>query len=275
MSQVAIVNGRHVDPAAPALTVSDAAVLHGDGYFETLRTYGGKPALLADHLDRLEQAIESAGFASAPKREQLEEEVAEAINEFSEGEVRIRITVSRGEVDGFASDPAPPTRIVTASLIDQSAAGLDAKVSTADAPGYSYPRKSTSYQAQATLLRAARSRGLDEVLIADAGELIEGATSNVFIVAGSELITPALGRCLPGVTRAAILELAAAHDLNPTERPVSTDELRVADDVFITNSLIEIRRVIEIDGQDVGGRAGAVVEALRASLTEHYSGVAK
>ncbi|MFT4050129.1 MAG: aminotransferase class IV [Solirubrobacterales bacterium] len=273
MSQVVILNGRQVDPEAPALGVGDSAVLHGDAYFETFRTYGGRPALLNEHLERLTAALEAGGFTDTPAREQLEEEVAEAIGEFSEGEVRIRVTVSRGETDGFAHNPASSTRIVTATLIDSSPAGLDAKVKTVDAPGYAYPHKSTSYQLQSQLLRRAKSQGFDEALIADSGQLIEGATSNVFMVVGADLVTPALGRCLPGVTRAAVIELAAPHGLTPVERDVSTDELRVADAVFITNSLIEIRRVVEIDGQEIGARAQDELSALHAALLDRYSGV--
>lgn len=276
MSAIAIVNGRMVDPAAPAVSVNDAAVLHGDAFFETLRTYGGRPALLDEHLARLAEAVSASGFPGPAPTAMLEEEVAEAVNEFSEGEVLIRITVTRGERErGLAEAPGESTRIVTARLIEHSKAGEDAVVRTVDAPGYRYPRKSTNYQLQSAEIGAARAAGFDEVLIADAGELIEGATSNVFMIAGDELVTPALGRCLPGVTRAAVLALAAEHDLTPVERRVTTDELRVADEVFITNSLIELRRVTSVDKQDVGGRATEKVAGLRAALIERCSGVAR
>lgn len=271
VSAIAIVNGKLVDPDVPAVSVFDAAVLHGDAYFETLRTYDGRPALLDAHLTRLTAATEHAGFPDPPTTDELAAEVAAAVNEFSEGELSIRVMVSRGQRDlGLTSEPERSTRIVTARLINSSLAGLDAAVSVADVPGYAYPHKSANYQTQAELLRAARASGGDEALIADAGELIEGATSNVFLITGDELATPALGRCLPGVTRSAVLGLAHAAGLRPVERGVSVDELSAADEVFLTNSLIELRRVDSIDRAKVGGRGGDAVAALRAALLSRY-----
>lgn len=271
MSGIAIVNGTLLDPAEPAVSVFDSAVLHGDAYFETLRTYDGRPALLGAHLDRLGEAMAHAGFPDPPPAQIFEEEVAAAINEFSEGEVVVRITVSRGaREEGLSAEPASTTRIITAHLIESSKAGLDAKVSYGPAPGYSYIRKSANYQRNVELLLAARELGCDEVLIVDDGELIEAATANVFIVNGDELVTPDLRRCLPGVTRAAVLALAADNGLTPVERRVEVAEVGPADEVFLTNSLIELRRVTHINKAPLAGRAEGVVRALRESLLKHY-----
>lgn len=269
MSGIAIVNGTLVDPAAPAVSVFDAAVLHGDAYFETLRTYHGRPALLAQHLARLEAATSSAGFPDAPSPAMLEDEVAAAINEFSEGEVVVRVTVSRGVREfGFSTEPETTTRIVTAHLLTTTSAGPDAALTLAEVPGYAYPHKSSNYQLQAALLREAREAGFDEVLIADAGVVIEGATSNVFLLNGDELATPELGRCLPGVTRQAVIDLAPTIGLTPVEREVSVDELAGADGVFICNSLIELRTAANF-----GNQSERVAE-LRSALLDRYRGVA-
>lgn len=263
MTGIAIVNGKLVDSSQPAVSVFDAAVLHGDAYFETLRTYGGRPALLSQHLARLSSALSAAGFPDPPSELTLEDEVAAAINEFSEGEVVVRVTVSRG-VRAFGAEPETTTRIVTAHLIATSNAGLDAVLTLADVPGYAYPHKSSNYQLQASLLRNARESGFDEVLIADDGELVEGATSNVFVISGGELATPALGRCLPGITRQAVLEVAPQVGLTPVERRVSTDELADADGVFICNSLIELRASANF------GKQSERITELRAALVSRY-----
>jgi len=250
MSGIAIVNGTLVDPALPAVSVFDAAVLHGDAYFETLRTYGGRPALLPEHLARLNTALVEAGFPDPPSALQLEDEVAAAINEFSEGEVVVRVTVTRGVREfGLLAEPEQTTRIVTAYLLQSTRAGLDAVLTLAEVCGYAYPHKSSNYQLQASLLREARESGFDEVLIADSGELIEGATSNIFVINGGELATPSLERCLPGITRQAVLDLAPTVGLSPVERTVSPDELADADGVFICNSLIELRAAANFGNQ--------------------------
>lgn len=265
MAGIAIVNGRLVDPAAPAVSVFDAAVLHGDAYFETLRTYGGRPALLPRHLARLSSSLVAAGFPDPPSARTLEDEVAAAANEFSEGEVVVRVTVSRGVREfGLSAEPKVTTRIVTAHLLASSNAGLDAVLTLADVSGYAYPHKSSNYQLQASLLRDARESGFDEVLIADDGAVIEGATSNVFVISGDELATPSLGRCLPGITRQAVLDLAPKLGLTPVERAISTDELAEADGVFICNSLIELRTAANF------GKQSERIAELRTALVNHY-----
>lgn len=263
MTGIAIVNGKLVDSARPAVSVLDAAVLHGDAYFETLRTYGGRPALLPQHLARLSSALTAAGFPDPPSVQSLQDEVAAAVNEFSEGEVVIRLTVSRG-VREPGSEPESTTRIVTAHLLKTGNAGLDAALTLAEVSGYAYPHKSSNYQLQASLLRNARESGFDEVLIADDGALIEGATSNVFVVNGDELATPALGRCLPGITRQAVLDLAPTIGLTPVERAVSPEELADADGVFICNSLIELRAAANF------GHQSERIAELRNALVDRY-----
>ncbi|MGH2959202.1 MAG: aminotransferase class IV [Solirubrobacterales bacterium] len=265
MPGIAIVNGKLVDPSAPAVSVFDAVVLHGDAYFETLRTYDGRPALLDQHLERLSGAIAEAGFPDPPSSGDLADEVAAAINEFSEGEVVVRVTVSRGVRElGLATEPEATTRIITADVIIASKAGEDATVAIADAPGYAYPHKSANYQRQSGLLRNARESRFDEVLIADSDELIEGATSNLFVITGDELATPNLGRCLPGVTRRAVLDLATANGLRPVERAVTISDLDAADGVFICNSLIELRAVTNY------GKNAVQIAPLREALVSHY-----
>jgi branched-subunit amino acid aminotransferase/4-amino-4-deoxychorismate lyase len=269
VSGIAIVNGTLVDPARPSVSVFDAAVLHGDAYFETLRTYEGRPALLPQHLARLNSAATAAGYPDPPSVELLEDEVAAAINEFSEGDVVVRVSISRGVREyGLGSEPDQTTRIITAHLLTASKAGMDANVSITDLPGYAYPHKSSNYQLQSSLLRVAREFGFDEVLIADGDELIEGATSNVFVIKGDELATPELGRCLPGITRQAVLDIAPQLGLNAIERLVSPAELDGADGVFICNSLIELRPVTNY------GSGTAPISELRAALLKHYLGEA-
>jgi branched-subunit amino acid aminotransferase/4-amino-4-deoxychorismate lyase len=271
VSGIAIVNGKLVDPAAPAVSVFDAAVLHGDAYFETLRTYNGRPALLAQHLARLGASIDVAGFPDPPPAQVLEDEVAAAINEFSEGELAVRLMVSRGVREaGLSEEPETTTRIVTARLLGSTPAGTDATATVIDVPGYSFPHKSANYQPQAALARRARAAGFDEAIIADSGELIEGATSNVFVLKDGELSTPALGRCLPGVTRAAVLALAAEQGLHTIQRAVGVEEFASADEVFISNSLIELRRIERLDGEQIGGRATSDVSSLRDALLAVY-----
>jgi branched-subunit amino acid aminotransferase/4-amino-4-deoxychorismate lyase len=235
------------------------------GYFETLRTYGGRPALLGAHLARLESAMTASGYVSPPSIGQLFSEVALAHMTAGKEDAMIRIEVRPG--DGGTEHEVQVLPIPAHALAGGAAT---ASLGVADAPGYAYPLKSSDRELQTRLFDEATAAGRDEVLIADEGLLIEGARTNVFVLSGDELATPALGRCLPGVTREALIAVAPSIGLTVNERDVTTDELTEADEVLVSNALIEVRRASDIDGEPVGGRAPERHIQLLAALLAYY-----
>jgi branched-subunit amino acid aminotransferase/4-amino-4-deoxychorismate lyase len=236
-----------------------------DGFFETLRTYGGKPALLHAHLARLEAAMIASGYADQPPLEQLASEVMLANMAGGKEDAMFRITVERtaGGTDHKVQYlPIPPHAL----------AGGAATVSLglADVPGYAYPLKTTSRAIHSELLDAAAAKGQDEVLIADDGRLVEGTRTNVLLLFGDELATPPLGRCLPGVTREALLAVAPGLGLTVAERELTVEDLGKADEVLVSNALIEVRRAADIEGEAVGGRNPDMHLRLLAALLGYY-----
>jgi branched-subunit amino acid aminotransferase/4-amino-4-deoxychorismate lyase len=206
--------------------------------FETLRTYDGAPALLGAHLARM-------GCADRG----LEATVLERLRGVT-GDVAIRIVgdaVELGPLPAESNDP------------------VDVKLT--EVPGYAYPVKSTDRALHDRLLEEA---GTFDVLIVDDRTVVEGARTNVFLLTDDELVTPPLGRCLPGITRAALLEIAPALGLNVRQRPIAPAELFAADHVLLTNSLRGVRRVGTIDGSSVGGGGAELPERLQAALLAHY-----
>jgi branched-subunit amino acid aminotransferase/4-amino-4-deoxychorismate lyase len=268
-------DGELVDTSRAAVSVFDAAVLHGDSYFETLRVAGARPRLLGAHLDRLLAATADAGYRGVPNADRLRLWANDAIAAAGLPDAVLRITVSRGQRPALLAGPAgDATTIVYVSPLPDALreiARRPAHLALAQCGGYAFPRKSGSYQRNVELLDAARAAGLDEALICDGDEVIECATANVWVATGGELATPPLGRCLPGVTRAALLAAARASGLAAIERPLTLRELRAADAVLITNSLIDVRRVAGVDGESVGGgEAHAIHERLLEALLRTY-----
>lgn len=211
--------------------------------FETLRTYDGAPALLDEHLARL-QADDPAQL----KRAVLERLAAER------ADVIVRIVGEQIELYPLPEDPGP-----------------DVAAATVDVPGYAYPRKFVDRSVHDRLLEQARTF---DVIIHDAGEVVEGARTNVFALIEDALITPPLGRCLPGVTRSAVIAIAPKLGLEIVQRPLTLDELTAADELLLTNSVRGVKRVSTLDGREVGGRAGRVQAELEAALLDHYRGAA-
>jgi branched-subunit amino acid aminotransferase/4-amino-4-deoxychorismate lyase len=206
--------------------------------FETLRTYDGVPALLDEHLARL-----GVSEDATLRRDVLDRLAGES------GDVVIRIV---GRDIEFR--PLPP---------DDD----DVDLVTAEVPGYAYPIKLVDRELHNGLIDATDAF---DVLIHDDGMVIEGTRTNVFALTGDMLVTPPLGRPLPGVTRAAIAALAPSLGLSVEERDLSLDELREADEVLVTNSLRGVKRVATIDGEPVGGRQTDVRDELDAALLAYY-----
>lgn len=237
-----------------------------DGYFETFRTYGGQPALLGAHLRRLQEAVVENGFEGAPTIAELTTEARLLAKAAGGEDLMMRVSVERDEA-GMVSHRIEPGPIPPHALAGGMA---NASATIADVPGYAYPLKSTLRAAHSELMDQAAAAGIDETIIVDGETVIEGTRTNVFVLNGDEFATPALGRCLPGVTREALLTLAPELGLNPVEREVTVAELSDPDEVFIANALIEIRPVTSIDGESVGGRSPGVHTRLVAALLNHY-----
>lgn len=248
MTQALIIDGELADPFAAQASLAGASQALGEAWFETIRVTAGVPELLTAHLDRLANTIEL-------DREAVTTELARAIDLAGGEDLHARIVV------GLAG------RIVSAAALPERAIFDDPlKLTIADVPDYSFPSKLAEYEPHATLLTEARESGADDVLISDASIVFEAATANVAIVEGDILRTPPLGRCLPGVVRAALIEAAPEAGLKVMEEPIRINHLLAADEVVLTNSLIRMRAASEIDGVPVGGRASDRLDSLRAAL---------
>jgi branched-chain amino acid aminotransferase len=131
--------------------------------------------------------------------------------------------------------------------------------------------KSANYlQSVLARIEADRNGAQEAILLNARGYVAEASTSNVFAVAGGSLATPSVDSgALPGITRAAVIELAAEARLPVTERLVTPEELLDADEAFLTNSLMEIMPLTELDGQPIGsGRPGPVTQQLAEAYRE-------
>lgn len=248
MASSLLIDGASAPADSPQSTLAGAREALGESWFETIRVTGGEPELLEEHLQRLAASTEF-------DRDALISDIQRGIDEVGGGDVFVRLMagpagriVATGPLPPHADDPAP------------------AKVTMADIPDYAYPAKSTDFQLQLGLLDQAAADGFDDVLITDGGFVIEAARANLLLIDGDTLRTPPLGRCLPGVIRAALVELAPRAGLRVSEEPVRVNHVLAADEVLITNSIIRARMVSEVDGVPVGGRAREAVESLRVEL---------
>jgi branched-chain amino acid aminotransferase len=260
-------HGKLVPAEGASISIHDRGFLLGDGLFETMRAYGGRPAFLGEHLARLRHGCDALRI---PFPDDLPARVAETLAAHGAPDCAVRVTLTRGP-GGRGASPrgsGPPTVLVALAPIPYSddlyERGLRVVVSRIPrAPSPDAALKTTNYLANVMARLEADDAGADEALFADAeGRLLEATQANLLVVRGGELATPPLGAILPGVTRAKLLALAPEAGLRPVERPLTRADLADADEAMLCASVLEVAPLAQLDGRPV--RRGPVAQKLRA-----------
>jgi branched-chain amino acid aminotransferase len=275
MEQIVYLDGSLVPRSQARISPFDLGFLYGYGLFETMRTYSGRIFRLEKHLERLSQSAKLLGLPL--NAFDLKKACHDTLRANKLKEARIRLTVSMGEGEAIPAPPKHPrpTVLVTATryvpLSDEAyRKGYKAVVSTIDRDSQSplSRLKSANYLNNILARREAGASGVDEsILLNERGFLCEGSASNIFLVSKGNLITPGEeSGCLPGITRQIVLELAQGLGIGISEREVRLEELLHADEAFLTNSIMELMPLVEVNGQRIG--RGKVTERLMQAYKE-------
>lgn len=262
---------RHVSARDRGLTL-------GDGVFETMRASRGVVFRLDRHMARLARALATLCIDAPPD---LRAWVMRAVDAAGPGEASVRLTVTRGAAatGGVAPPPeARPTAIVTiapmpafeAAIYDR---GLAARVASGrrNEHAMSAGLKTLAYTDAVLALLEARRAGADDALFLDTeGHCSEATSSNLFVWTGTTLVTPPVGcAALPGITRAAVIELAAASRIAAAERAFGLDELHAAKEAFLTSSLRGIAPLVRVGERAIGGGTpGPVTRRIAAAYAD-------
>jgi 4-amino-4-deoxychorismate lyase len=251
-----------VDPSQPVLRADDEALLRGRAAFETLRVYSGVLFRLSDHLDRLARSAEILGLP--PVNTLAFEELAQqALDSAAVPDAVVRLFWT----------PTPMALALVSELPDHldalRARGqrlISLRGVRADEPWLLPGVKSTSYAVNMAAESEAKRRGADDALFVDhAGTVLEGPTTNIWWRRGETLYTPSLELgILAGVTRAAVIDLARALELEVAEGAFPLAELAGADEAFTSSSVREVMPVVELDDGPIA--RGPVADALQAAL---------
>jgi len=253
----------------------DYGFLYGFGLFETMRAYGGCVFRLDSHLSRLARSAEILGLPIEAL--DLKGAVRDTIHANKLSDARVRITISIGE-GGMVPDPSActqPTVLILAGHYKPYPEqvyekGVGAVVSSIRRNSQSplSRLKSANYLENMLAKQEARAAGVDEAIcLNEKGLLAEASMSNIFLVNDGILRTPGEeSGILPGITREVVLELASQLGINTFEQDIRLDELFQTQEAFLTNSLMEIMPLTEIDGKPVGsGKPESVTRRLMAN----------
>lgn len=300
MSNVVWLNGTFLDEADASVSVRDTGLLHAAGVFTTMRADRGRVFRLDQHLARLRASCEALFIPMLPKDEALRDAIGELLRQNDLSDARLRLTVTRGmaEQDPLHGMRLTPTIFCTAAPLERYPAALYSKGMTGilldeqklNPYDVQAGHKTLNYFSRLAALRSANERGAGEALWFNVHNYLQsGSISNVFIVKDGVVITPPTNvelresavadatpypksSVLPGITRAAIMELAQDGKLAVKLAGLTVNDLLEADEVFITNSIMLVMPVCRVERKAIGDdKPGPITRQLMEALEAEIS----
>ena len=281
MSRTVYLNGSFVPLDEARIPIMDRGFLFADGIYEVSAVLDGRLVDNEAHLARLDRSLGEIGIRNPYATAEwirLETELV-ARNDLNEGLVYMQVTRGVAERDfAFPAADTPPSVVMFTqkkSITGNPLAETGARVVTVeDLRWKRRDIKSVALLAQVLAKQAAAEAGVAEAWMVEDGAVTEGSSSTAFIVTTDRRIVtrPLSTALLPGITRAAVLRLAAEADLTVEERLFSVEEAHAAEEAFYTSASAFVMPVVALDDRPIGsGRPGPLTRRLR----ELYIGMAR
>jgi branched-chain amino acid aminotransferase group I len=259
---VVYVGGELVHRDEARVSVFDSVVQGGDAVWEGLRVYDGRIAALEGHLERLQNSAKTLAFKAVPSSNEVRDAIFQTLEANGmRDEAHMRLTLTRGEKVTSGMNPKfnqsgctlivlaewkPPVysdngiRVITASTRRNTPQCLDSKIH----------HNNLLNNILASI--EANVANVDAAIMLDVqGFVSETNDTNLFIVKNGSVSTPHADSCLPGLTRAMILDICAENDIPADERNLSLTELYTADEVFTSGTMGELTPILEADGRQI------------------------
>jgi branched-chain amino acid aminotransferase len=265
-------NNKLVPQAEALVSVFDHGFLYGDGVYETMRAYGGVIFMLDDHLVRLHRSASMIGLTVPLDMNGIKDAVYDTMSANSLKNAYVRLTVSRG-YGPIGLDPdlcaAQTFVVIVEEMKDYPKAYYEQGISTIISGTKRNLREAINPQIKSlnflnnilAKIEAKKAGAYEAIMMNAAGHVTEGTISNVFFCRDDVLCTPSV-ECgiLDGITRNIVLDVAIREGLMVREGEFTRDDLSAADEVFITNTTMEVMPVSQLDA--VRYRVGEVARLL-------------
>jgi len=279
---VVYINGEYLPQSQAKVSVLDRGFLFGDGVYEVIPVFSGKPLRLNKHLERMQRSMNRVLLENPLTQEQWQEIFQTLLDSNPGGNRSIYLQVTRGAApvrDLSISVGVEPTVFVMVNDINPvDFAGLANGIEAVTVDDFRWKAcdiKSISLIANVMIrLRANELNVMDAVMVRD-GLVTEGTASNIFVVHQGIISTPPKSDCLlPGITRDLVIELARANGFKLEERDINQDELETADEIWLTSSTREIAPVVKLDDHVIGdGVAGDYWGKIFAKYQDYKQGL--
>ncbi len=270
-------NGEFLPPESARISVFDRGFVFGDGVYEVIPVYGGRPFRLSHHLLRLEASLAAIQLPNPMAPDEWAEIFHALAEEYGPVDQSIYLEVTRGVAPrdhAFPSGTAATVFAYAQPLTYPPPEQIQAGVHAITVPDIRWSRcdiKAIALLANVLMRQTAVENGCAEAILIRDDRVTEGAASNIFIVSGGVLSTPPKGPfILPGITRDLVIELAHRNNIACAEKEIHRPELFAADEVWMTSSTKEILPIVRIDNHDVGGgQPGPVYTHLQALYQDY------
>ncbi len=270
MPDLAYVNGEIMPIERAVVPIEDRGYQFGDGVYEFVASYEGRPFMLEEHLDRLERSMRELAFDPI-SRADIRKAVLDMFTLSGYPRAGIYIQITRGVAPrNHAITPGMTSQIVmTIRPVKEVPAEKRKKGATAitvqDTRWGRCDIKTIQLLSNSLAKQKSLDAGCDDaIFVSDQGIVREGTSSNLFIVSGGRLTThPLTDNILPGITRKVVMSLCTDVNLDVQESFFGTDALLAADEVFLTGTVTELLPMVRIDKKSIGhGEVGPVTRRL-------------
>lgn len=258
--------------------IEDRAYQFGDGVYEVVRVYGGKPFQLQPHLQRFEKSASEIRISLPYSVSHLEELLLQLIdkNQLSDGNVYLQISRGTSPRNHAFSDQLEPLIVAYTQIASRPVEALENGVGAITDTDIRWLRcdiKSLNLLAAVLSKQKAIDHQCHEAILIRDGYVTEGSSTNIYIVKDGIIWThPANNLILHGITRAVTLQLATQCNIPVNETAFTLEDLFTADECFLTSTTMEICPIVHVDQKKIGtGRPGLVTQQLQEAFKKEVA----
>jgi D-alanine transaminase len=276
MSETAYLNGQFLPLADARIPVLDRGFIFGDGVYEVIPVYSRRPFRLPEHLRRLQHSLDAIRLGNPMADAEWTRLIHELVARHSGEDQSVYLQVTRGVAKrdhAFPKEGTPTVFMMSSPLSTPPREQIEQGVPCITATDFRWLKcdvKSVSLLGNCLLRQLAADAGAVEVVLFRDDFLTEASASNVFVVRGGKLLAPPKNHLiLPGITYDVVLELAAAKGIPIELRAIAEQEVRSADELWVTSSSKEVLAITTLDGKPVGnGRPGPLFRTVHQAFQD-------
>lgn len=253
------IDDRLVPESSASVSYMDRGYYFGDGIYEVFRVYGGRMYEADAHYERLERSAREIGLKLPYTRKEIDAILVSLIEQEKARDATVYMQVTRGVAPRSHAFPAgaKPVMMAYCNETPRPTPTMEKGITAITRPDIRWLRcdlKTLNLLGSVLAKQEAAELGAGDVILHRDGVVTECSASNLMIVKDGALLThPADNFILHGITRAVVLRLARERGIDVRERPFTLDELRQADEAFLTSTTMEITPIVQIDGLPAGG----------------------